>query len=314
MILRKIIARAIPALGLLGLAFTGWMPASAQVNGSVGCGISGASNNGEVMLEAGGMQRSYRLYVPENLPEGQPIPLVLSLHGFASNAAQQEAYTGWDALADEHGFIVAYPQGTGSPARWFAGNLGPLTSSTQLVDDVAFIRIVVSDIAEQNCLDLNRVYVNGMSNGGGMSNRLACDAADVFAAIGGVAGAYADFGDCAPQRAVPFIAFHGTDDNIVPYNGQRRMLPSIEAWALEWAERNHCDLSPEMLPGNGDVSGIRYTGCEDGADVVLYTIDGGGHTWPGSRARLDFLLGYTTQDINASAAMWDFFNRYQLEE
>ncbi len=289
------------------------IPAAAQSGANGVCGNSGAYGSREVTLEFDGDVRLYRVYAPETLPADQPVPLVLSLHGYASDALQQEDNSGWNMLADEYGFIAAYPQATGAPARWFGGDLWQPAESARLVDDVAFIRSVVNDIDGQYCLDLSRVYVNGMSNGGGMSNRLACEASDVFAAAGGVAGAYADFGGCHPERPMPFIAFHGTNDRIVPYEGWNTMLPPIQEWALEWAGRNGCNLTPEMLPATGEVTGIRYTGCEQNADVILYSIDGGGHTWPGSESLFSFLLGRTTQDINASAAMWAFFSGYQLE-
>jgi len=300
-------------LGVLFFMAAATIPAAAQSGVTSGCANSGIYGSREIALESGGMQRSYRLYAPETLPADQPVPLVLSLHGYASDAPQQEDNSGWNVLADEYGFIAAYPQATGAPARWFGGDLWQAAESARLVDDVAFIRAVVDDIGAQYCLDLSRVYVNGMSNGGGMSNRLACEASDVFAAVGGVAGAYASFGDCVPARPMPFIAFHGTDDRIVPYEGWNLMLPPIQEWALGWAGRNGCDLTPETLPPTGEVTGIRYTGCEQDAEVVLFTADGGGHTWPGSESPFSFLLGRTTQDINASAEMWAFFSRHQLE-
>jgi polyhydroxybutyrate depolymerase len=133
--------------------------------------------------------------------------------------------------------------------------------------------------------------------------------------MGGVAGAYSAFGGgCVPSRPVPAILFHGTADRIVPYGGgMRGAFPALEDFAADWAARNGCDLTPVSIEGlTGDASGIRYGSCDEDAEVVLYTIDGGGHTWPGGGEIPSFLVGATTQDIDASATMWEFFERFPL--
>jgi polyhydroxybutyrate depolymerase len=150
-----------------------------------------------------------------------------------------------------------------------------------------------------------------------MTNRLACEAADVFAAVGTVAGAYTDFpGGCNPARPVPVVAFHGVTDPIVPYEGDERIhFPAIETWVQDWAKRDSCSLTPEAIPGTqGDVTGTRYTGCAGGAQVDFYSISDGGHTWPGGSMGLAFLLGKTTQDIDASETMWAFFAAHPMPQ
>jgi polyhydroxybutyrate depolymerase len=156
------------------------------------------------------------------------------------------------------------------------------------------------------------VYINGLSNGGGMSHRFACEMAFRVAAFGGVAGAYANFGACEPSRPVPVIAFHGTDDRIVPYAGQGNVLPPIEDWAREWAGRNTCADMVADIPLADDVTVTTWSACQGGAEVVLYTVIDGGHTWPGSSAVNDSPLGRITDSIDASALMWEFFSRYAL--
>ncbi len=277
--------------------------------------IEGIGEQVERTLEYDGLSRTFLLYIPPNYDPTTPAPLVMSLHGFASTSRQQVFLTGWNALADEHGFLMIYPQGTQSPARWNSGSFR--LGGENNADDVGFINAIIDTMADEFCLDMARIFVNGMSNGGGMSNRIACELADRVAAIGGVAGAYSPIeGGCHPARPIPIIAFHGTDDSIVPYAGGSAgiILPPIEAWAADWASRNGCDDLPESVPTNGDVSGVHYTGCDADADVILYTIAGGGHTWPGSTRALDFFLGYTTQDIDASEAMWDFFSRHPFPQ
>lgn len=259
-------------------------------------------------IESGGMTRTYKLYIPDSYDLTQAAPLVLSLHGFSSNAEQQEGYSGWDDIADSENFIVAYPQGTQSPARW---NAGPnLLTRGNRADDVAFIRDLIAQVTQNYCIDTARIYVNGISNGGGMTNRIACEMADQFAAAGMVAPAVSKIGDCEPSRPIPIIDFHGTEDPLVAYDGNR-IFPAAQDWAAEWAARNGCDPTPENIPATGDVSGVHYVNCDDNADVILYTIDGGGHTWPGGPPLP--LLGKTTRDIDATSTMWEFFKAHPLE-
>jgi len=300
---RRNIFLAVLLLGLLALlaliAFQGRLPA----------GVTRGT------LTSGGTERSYLLYVPASYDPATPTPLVLSIHGFASWPANQMEVSQWNQLADEHGFIVAYPSGTGFPKRWntsgAAGEGG--------ADDVTFLVELIDALSQQFSIDPQRVYVNGLSNGGGMSNTLACLRPERVAAIGGVAGAYTEpAGGCNPTRPVPVIAFHGTDDRIVPYAGgaaggpQNFVFPAVPDWAAAWAQRNGCDATPEVIPPAGEVSGVRYIGCTDNAEVVFYTVEGGGHNWPGGGRLPESIVGHTTEDIDASAVMWKFFQQHAL--
>ncbi len=297
---------------------------------SGGAVTSGASQH---TLETGGLTREYIAYVPASYDPAQPVPLILSLHGFASSDLQQALWSQWDSLADREGFIVVYPQGTGSPARWNSGQTTLSTATTRIpsdtplsdlldqffevveVDDVAFFHDLINQLERDYCIDPARIYVNGLSNGGGMTNRLACEMSDVIAAVGMVAGAYTDFpGGCHPARPVPVIAFHGVIDPLVPYEGNADAgFPPIQTWAADWATRDQCDPTPQAVVGTvGDVTGIRYTGCAGDAEVVLYSIADGGHTWPGG-VPIPFFVGKTSTDIDASATMWDFFIAHPLE-
>jgi polyhydroxybutyrate depolymerase len=264
-------------------------------------------------LQSGGIERRYRLHIPPQYDPVQRAPLVLSFHGFTSNGDQQALLSGWDTIADDHTFIVVYPQGTGRPSRWYAGR-APFIGEER-TDDVQFVRDLLAELERNLCVDTTRIYANGMSNGGGMSNRLACELADQIAAIGGVAGGYTALPDgCKPARPIPVIAFHGTADPLVDYDGNRRLrVPAIPTWAEDWAARNGCDLKPAQMPVKGDASAVHYGQCKDSADVILYTIDGGGHTWPGSKIGLS-ILGKTSADIDASATMWAFFQAHPLRK
>lgn len=296
---------------LLVLLMTSPAPARAQT--AAGCGVAPAETGVLTRtIEVGGRARSYRLYIPASYDPAAPTALVFSLHGLTSNPTQQARFSSFDELADEAGFVAVYPRGSGAPLRWNAGIDG--LNSGDTVDDVAFISALLDELAQTLCVDPARVYMTGLSNGGGMSHRLACDLAERVAAIGAVAGAYPLPGrdGCNPARPVPVIAFHGTADPIVPYEGSR-YTPPVADWAAGWAARNGCDPAPAGLPASGAVTGVRYGGCDAGAEVILYTVAGGGHTWPGGPALPAFITGSTSADIDASRAMWAFFQAHPLE-
>lgn len=267
-------------------------------------------------LQSGGVNRSYLLYVPSTLDPSRPAPLVISIHGFASWPQNQSWVSRWNRLAEQYGFLVAYPAGTGLPLRWNTGLIA--ASSGGAAQEMAFINDLIDTLLKQYNLDPNRIYANGLSNGGGMSHLLACRLSERIAAIGGVAGAYIDPpGGCQPARPVPVIAFHGTADPIVPYEGgplrhEDARLPQVASWAAAWAERNGCAPQPQALPEAGEVSAVRYTGCAQDSEVVFYSVHGGGHTWPGGEPLPQAITGPTTRDVDASALMWDFFSRHPL--
>jgi polyhydroxybutyrate depolymerase len=150
-----------------------------------------------------------------------------------------------------------------------------------------------------------------------MSFLLACAMSDRIAAVGIVAGALpVSLEDCQPSRPVPAMMFHGTDDPIVPYGGgqlrREGSLPSIPEWAAMLAERNGCSETPQTIPAQGAVRGSEYTGCA--ADVIFYTIEGGGHTWPGGNPIPVWIAGKTSMDIDATRTLWDFFQQHPLPE
>lgn len=268
-------------------------------------------------MVSSGMKRHYLLYVPDSYDPSTPAALVVSLHGFAQWPAHQSQLTGWTDLADEYGFIVVHPSGQGFPRRWRIRGLAGGGSDPAL--DVTFLSELIDKLKSEYNIDPARIYVNGLSNGGGMSVLLSCELSERIAAVGSVAGAYASpWSECRATRPVPAIVFHGTADPIVPYLGGAAHdpgfdLPSIPEWVAELADHNGCGSAPVELPVQGEVSGVRYEGCDQGAEVVFYTIAGGGHSWPGGGYLPQFLVGHTTQDIDATRVMWEFFQRHPLE-
>lgn len=277
------------------------------------------TNKTNGQIETAGQLRKYLIYVPESYDSNTPTPLVISIHGFVQWPAHQQSLSGWNALADEYGFIVVYPQGTGFPLRW---NTQPLEDDPDaMAKELQFFKDLINVLSQSYNIDQSRIYANGMSNGGGMTHLLACELSDHIAAIGGVAGAYLyPWELCQPSRPMPVIAFHGKYDSLVPYNGGptisrdfgHKFSPVIE-WVANWAKTNGCSGNPEILPKIGEVSGIRYTRCDENAEVIFYTVEGGGHTWPGGEELPTWIAGNTTQDINASELMWEFFSKYSLK-
>lgn len=269
-------------------------------------------------LMSSGRKRSYLLYVPETYNPAAPTPLVISLHGFAEWPAHQMQISRWNDLAKQHGFIVVYPCGSEIPLRWRIYGLSG--SNTELMEDVTFISDLINKLEVEYNLDPTRIYVNGLSNGGGMSVVLACKLSERIAAFGSVSGAYPfSLSECQPSRPVPAILFHGTGDPIVPYLGGQSSasgisLPCIPDWVADLAQYYGCTNDPIKLPTVGDVHGIQFTNCTSNSDVVFYTIEGGGHSWPGGGSLPRIIVGSTNRDINATEMMWEFFRQHPLSE
>lgn len=269
--------------------------------------------NGEVLTR--GQKRAYLLHVPKTIPGNRPMPLVICLHGFAEWPAHLMRLSHWNQLADQFGFIVVYPRGSGFPFRWRSG--GWLGQQKQLSDDVQFISDLLDQLKKQYNIDDTRIYANGLSNGGGMAFMLAGQLSERIAAFGGVGGAYVlPWTEYQPKRPVPAIIFHGTADPIVPFHAQSSgrfsVLPDIPSWVNTLAEHNGCRTNPVALLGNGSVTGVRYPAGTNTADVVLYTVTGGGHTWPGGKPMPAAIVGKTSSDIDATRLMWNFFVEHPL--
>ncbi len=264
-------------------------------------------------LTVAGEKRRYLLHVPASYTPDRPTALVISLHGFAQWPYHQSLVTHWPRLADEYGFIVVHPAGTGFPKRWRANTADALQQP-----DVAFLEALIDHLAAQYAIDPQRIYINGLSNGGGMSWVMSCALAERIAAWGGVGGAYAFPEDqCQPSRPVPAIIFHGVQDQIVPYEGGavNRLewrAPNIPAWVDAYAQRNGCTLPAEQEDITPNVTRFTYRDCA--ADVVFYRIADGGHTWPGGDMLPASITGPTNREIDATALMWAFFSAHPLPE
>jgi polyhydroxybutyrate depolymerase len=267
-------------------------------------------------LVSSGEKREYLLYVPESYDPTAPTPLVLAFHGFAEWPAHEAHISRWNDLADEKGFIVVYPSGTSYPKRWRTMGLTNTVDDPQI--DVDFISELIDHLSILYNIDPARVYANGLSNGGGMSYLLACRLSDRIAAIGSVAGAYTyPLQNCSPSRPVPLIAFHGTADPVVPFQGGPSEsfdvpFPNVPAWMAAWAERNQCAQTSEFQV-SANIRGVTYSDCAQNAEVVFYTIDGGGHTWPGGNPLPVWITGPTSTEIDATRVTWAFFEKHPMD-
>ena len=262
-------------------------------------------------LEHDGATRSYEIHVPPGYDGASPHPLVLSFHGFTSSGLAQEESTKMNVVADREGFLVAYPNGLDQ--SWNAGLCCGL-SATNGVDDVGFVRALIEDIGGRGCVDEARVYATGMSNGGFLSHRLACEAADVIAAVAPVAGVLGiDEAACTPARPISIMHLHGTGDPLVPYDGGGLAdSASVEDSTAGWLERNGCTGEPAVTYQNGMATCETVDQCSGDASVTVCTIEGGGHCWPGQPCRMLGDLGESTTDIDANEAMWGLFSTVKL--
>ena len=261
-----------------------------------------------------GIQRNYILYIPEIYDGSSDVPLVLNFHGFGSNATQQMVYGDFRDIADTEGFLLVHPEGTTFIGNQF-WNVGfPGLSSN--IDDVGFTEALIDELATLYAIDLDRVYATGMSNGGFMSFLLACQLSEKIAAVASVTGSMTQdtFDDCNAQRPTPVLQIHGTEDDVVLYNGNTLSIPIADVISY-WVDHNNCETTPttttfpDIDPSDG--STIEHSVYEDGDNGITtehMKVIGGGHTWPGSVIN----TGGTNQDIDASMEIWLFFSRFDI--
>jgi polyhydroxybutyrate depolymerase len=278
-----------------------------------------------------GLRRTYQLHVPPAYVAIDPVPLVIVLHGGGGTGQGMERLAdGLNALADREAFIVVYPNGI--DGHWNDGRGSEDGSAAaDEVDDVGFLSALISHLAGEFPVDLGRVYVTGISNGGMMSFRMACELPEKIAAVAAAAAAMSEplSARCSPARPVSVLIMHGTDDPLVPWQGgaltigphRGARLLSVADSAAYWAAKDGCAGPSEKLwePDADSQDGTRvwrqsYGPCAEGTDVVLYGIEGGGHTWPGGWQYLpQVIVGPTSRDINANEVIWRFFQAHTRE-
>lgn len=264
-----------------------------------------------VELEHDGQTRTAEVYVPAHPAEGER-PLVLLLHGgFGNGRHAMRAYE-MPARAETHGFVLVAPDGF--RRTWNAGECcGP--SVRRNIDDVGYLRALVERVAVLTPIDRDRVYATGMSNGAAMAYRLACEAADVFAAVAPVAGLQT-FAPCKPADPVALLHIHGSDDQNVPLAGGVGSAgvsgvdwPSLDSVATQWRRHNQCSDAPTESYRKGGTTCLRNVACADDTSVEICVVDGAGHTWPPFPPVLT--RQPTSADLHASDAVAEFLLRHR---
>lgn len=279
-------------------------------------GPAPASGTVERTVNVDGVTRTYRVHVPGGLADR--APLVVVLHGGGGNGAQVEQQTGFSTTADQQGFLVAYPNGSGR-TRLLTWNAGTCCgyARDQRVDDVRFIHTMLDALAAEFRVDPGRVHVTGFSNGAMMAYRLGCELTDRITAIAPVSGAL-NTESCTPSRPLSVLHIHGDADQNVPIAGgpPLRDVPGTPPWQNTsrayangfWARHNACP-GPPAETRRGSVRTTTHAPCADGTEVAQIVIDGGGHAWPGGihhRAAAD----EPPPAPDATAVIWAFFTRH----
>jgi len=290
-------------------------------------GVSERDFSGAILY--GGIRRTYIVHVGSTCDARVPAPLVIVLHGGGGTGEGMVRLTRFNAVADGGGFIVVYPDGVerhwndGRGVEWYRAHAAD-------IDDVGFISALIDHLSGKLNIDASRVYATGISNGGMMSYRLACELSRKVAAIAAVTASIAvDKAPMwSPSRPVPVLIIAGTADPLVPWDGGEIRLGgrtfgtvlSVPDTVRFWVEKNGCVTRPVVtqLPDADPTDGTTvrkevYGSCRGGAEVVLYAVEGAGHTWPGGLQYLpERVIGKTSREFNASEVIWQFFKAHSL--
>ena len=270
-----------------------------------------AQTNASIQFD--GTTRNYIYYIPTSYTQGQSLPLLFVLHGASQTGQRIMDVSAFNDIAESEGFIAIYPDGINT--LWNAGFDVPGASTA---DDVGLIVELVNQFHAQYSIDLSRVYSCGLSNGGYLSHRLACEAPICFAGIASVAGSIAEsiYDNCNPPNNLAVMQIHGTADLVVSYAGGLAGK-SVDDIIDLWVGENSCSSPPTVisLPNTDplDLSTVEksvYNQCDDNTNVVLLKVNGGGHQWPGT-SDLFGGVGTLNKDINASQEIWNFLKNYR---
>jgi polyhydroxybutyrate depolymerase len=282
-------------------------------------GIDGPGDY-DLRVASSGGTRSYSLHVPAGWDGSSPLPVLLVFHGVPRG--NMRALTGFDAIGDERGFAVAYPQSRDQD--WAVGCAACTNAARGGIDDVRFVEDLLDDLASALPVDSRRVWAAGFSQGALMSHFLACEIPDRIAAFASVAATMIEqvVLGCEPVRKVPWVFVHGSEDPVLPAAGEAGVFArtvSIQTTTSIWADFDECDPTPSVtaLPdgGDGDLTQVRlhdYEGCAAGSDIRWYEVVGGGHVWPRPPGVDDPQFGVRTPDFAASEIIADFMSEFSL--
>lgn len=277
--------------------------------------------------------RNYSVYLPLSYRRGHATPVVLVFHGSPGLVKDVLRHSLINEKANREGFIAVYPEGLVKLAgekRQGSWNAGKCCGKAMEVnaDDIGFIRLMLDQLEKNFSIDPQRIYATGISNGSLMAYRLACEMADRIAAVAPVSGQEV-FENCQPVRPISIIHFHGTADILAPYQGgdcgrvpgsdKSWKCPSVQDCINHWKKLNGCAEDHVISYQKGKATCVTYNRCAEDSEVVLCTIEGAGHSWPGGVHYPDFppyreLRGEISRDISANDVMWDFFKRHPLKK
>lgn len=277
------------------------------LGGLAGIGAPPSHADAPGVLNFGGIDRTYLVHVPPGPPSG----LVINLHGAGMNGGEQAGLTGYNGVADGYGFVVAYPDGI--DASWADGR-GASVPDRQGIDDVGFLAALIDKLSRDYGVPPGRVFITGMSAGAFMATRMACDRADLVAAIAPVAGTLGSGVGCAPSRPVSVMQIAGTADPVVPFGGGPMVgrggasdIVSAPAMADRWRAIDGCG-PPIANASTGQAQFLSASGCAGNTAVVLVRLDGAGHTWPAGRFALpESIVGPTSYAVDGAQATAQFF-------
>jgi len=267
--------------------------------------IEGAIYN---KVQIGEWDRRYHVVVPDSYDPATPTPVLFGFHGRGQDAHEFSLESRLTSFGQEHGIILVYPESVFESGYW------ALNDGMDRLDDLAFVDYLLDDLSATYNVDPDRIYATGLSNGGFFVQRLACERADRFAAVASVAATIDvdAMAACAPSRPIPVMLFNGTADRNVFWNGSDTGYTSVPELFDHWMQLDGCTEGPNWtdLPDTEDdhttTRRATATGCDGGVEVVLMSIEGGGHTWPGGAPFL-IGMGVTALDFSANQVMWDFF-------
>lgn len=266
-----------------------------------------------------GNDRTYLVHLPTGYTDTTDLPLIIAMHGGFGNAYQLEDQSQLSVKADSEGFIVVYPEGVESSilgvSSWNAGWCCGFASITN-IDDVGFINVLLDTLINDFAIDTNRIYATGMSNGGFMAYRLACELSNRIAAIAPVAASMS-MTSCTPQRPLPIISFHSYLDTHVPIDGgigsgiSDHYNPPQDSVLNAWAGMNGCTVLNDTIIDNSQYTEINWNSCNCNVEIKQFITQDGGHSWPGGNPTQfgDPVSVY----INANDLMWTFFQQYTLD-
>ncbi len=314
-----VISLLVVALGIANAASSTASGASSK--SSPGCGTTSPGTT-TLSLSVDGFTRTVIVHIPLGSKSTTALPLVFNLHGSGSTALDQRLFTGMSVSSDLHDYIVAYPQGLIADGLGYDWNVPgvPLTGNrpvpSNAPNDVKFLTQLVGILESKYCVNENMVYATGFSGGARMVSQLACADSKIFAAIAPVSGLRRPL-PCHTKRAVPVIAFHGSDDAVDPFNGngEKYWTYSVTTAAKDWAKQDKCSTKATDSTPDANVKLTSYSGCANGAAVELYEVIGLGHEWPGGPTMPSSIvseLGPQNDAINASALMWAFFAAHPI--